>query len=132
MFIGELTNELQVAFLNLAHTMMIADGEIAKQEKRIFESYAGELKVDLKVAHKVDFDEEIKIFTNCSTNVKKKVFYELYAIALIDERLDEAEKVYIDSMKKNLGISDDTISEMKRGLEQLIDAYKHIREIVEK
>lgn len=131
MFIGELTNELQAAFLNLAHTMMIADGEIAKQEKRIFESYAAEIKVDLKLAHEVNFDEEIKIFTNCSPDVKKKVFYELYAIALIDERLDEVEKAYVDSMKKNLGVSDETMSEMKSGLEQLIDAYKHIREIVE-
>ncbi len=132
MFIGDLDKEKQMAFVNLAYTMMHADGELAKQEKRLFDSYASEIEVDLGKAHIVEFAEEMRVFDNSTDKERLKVFFELYAIALIDEKFEDSEKVFVDLMQKKWKISNDKMLEMKNGLEQLTNAYHNLNDIVEK
>lgn len=130
MFVSGLSKEKQEAFLNLAYTMMHVDDKIAEQEQKIFESYSSELTVDLNSAHKVDFEKELMAFDGSSDTEKNKVFFELYAIALIDEVFEEAEKELVDIMKEKFNISDAKMKEMKEGLERLTLAYRHLDDIV--
>ena len=52
MFLAGLSKEKQEAFLNLAHTMVYADGRLDENKKKIFESYKSELvDVDFSKAH---------------------------------------------------------------------------------
>lgn len=130
MFVSGLSKEKQEAFLNLAYTMMHVDDKIAEQEQKIFKSYSSELTVDLNSAHKVDFEKELMAFDGSSDTEKNKVFFELYAIALIDEVFEEAEKELVDIMKEKFNISDAKMKEMKEGLERLTLAYRHLDDIV--
>ena len=130
MFVSGLSKEKQEAFLNLAYTMMHVDDKIAEQEQKIFESYSSELTVDLNSAHKVDFEKELMAFDGSSDTEKNKVFFELYAIALIDEVFEEAEKELVDIMREKFNISDAKMKEMKEGLERLTLAYRHLDDIV--
>lgn len=130
MFIKGLKKELQAAFLNLAYTMVYADNQLAEEEKKIFDSYSLEVDVDIKDAHEVDFAEELKVFDKCSDLIKRKIFFELYAIALIDEVYTDEEKELVEMMQKRFNISNEKMREMREGLEAVSAAYKKINDIV--
>lgn len=132
MFLAGLSKEKQEAFLNLAHTMVYADGRLDENEKKIFDSYKSELvDVDFSKAHDVDFAKELAIFDNSSQKEKFAIFFELYAIALIDESFPEEEKKLVDIMQKCLNVSDAKMQEMKDGLKAITVAYNNLTKIIE-
>ncbi|MBO6179190.1 MAG: hypothetical protein J6O04_08455 [Selenomonadaceae bacterium] len=132
MFLAGLTKEKQEAFLNLAHTMVYADGRLDENEKKIFDSYKAELvDVDFSKAHDVDFSKELAIFDNSSQKEKFAVFFELYAIALIDESFPEEEKKLVDIMQKRFNVSDAKMQEMKDGLRAITAVYNNLTKIIE-
>lgn len=132
MFLSKLTREKQDAFLNLAYTMVYADGRLDAAEKKLFDTYKLEIEdADLSKAHAVDFAEGLAAFDDSSVVEKTGVFFELYAIALIDEAYPEEERVLVDTMQKRFGITDAKMQEMREGLKALTDAYANLAKIVE-
>lgn len=132
MFLSKLTHEKQVAFLNLAYTMVYADGRLDAAEKKLFDSYKLEIEhADLSKAHAVDFAQELTAFDDSSVTEKTGVFFELYAIALIDKAYPDEEKVLVDIMQKRFGITDAKMQQMRDGLKALTDAYANLAKIVE-
>lgn len=130
MFLSQLTKEKQDVFLNLAYTMIYADGRLDAAEKKLFDTYKLEIDADLSKAHKVDFAEGLAAFDDSSVEEKTGIFFELYAIALIDESYPEAERVLVDIMQKRFGITDAKMQEMRDGLKALTDAYANLAKIV--
>ena len=70
-------------------------------------------------------------FPYSSVAEKTGVFFELYAIALIDESYPDEEKVLVNAMKKHFGITDAKMQQMRDGLKALTDAYANLTKIVE-
>lgn len=130
MFLSKLTRDKQEAFLNLAYTMIYADGRLDAAEKKLFDTYKLEVDADLSKAHKVDFAEGLAAFDDSDVEEKTGIFFELYAIALIDESYPEEERVLVETMQKRFGITDAKIQEMRDGLKQLTDAYTNLAQIV--
>ena len=130
MFLAQLTREKREAFLNLAYTMVYADGRLDPLEKKVIDTYKAELNVDMSKAHKVDFAEGLAAFDDSSVEEKTGIFFELYAIALIDESYPEEERVLVEIMKKRLGITEEKMQEMRDGLKQFTDAYANLAKIV--
>lgn len=132
MFIAGFTKEQQEKFLNLAYTMVYADGRLDKREQQIFIGYSIEIdpSIDMAKVHAVDFEKELATFDECSAIDKQKIFFELYAIALIDEDYPESEKVLIEAAKKLLNISDDKMAVMREALQNFIEAYKNLCAVV--
>ncbi len=132
MFLSKLTREKQAAFLNLAYTMVYADGRLDAAEKKLFDSYKLEIEdADLSKAHAVDFAQGLAAFDDSSVTEKTGVFFELYAIALIDKAYPDEEKVLVDIMQKRFGITDEKMHQMRDGLKALTDAYANLAKIVE-
>ncbi len=132
MFLSKLTREKQAAFLNLAYTMVYADGRLDAAEKKLFDSYKLEIEdADLSKAHAVDFAQGLAAFDDSSVTEKTSVFFELYAIALIDKAYPDEEKVLVDIMQKRFGITDEKMHQMRDGLKALTDAYANLAKIVE-
>ena len=129
MFLSKLPREKQEVFLNLAYTMVYADGRLDAAEKKLFDAYKLETDIDLSNAHKVDFAKELAIFDDSSVEEKNGVFLELYAIALIDKAYPEEEKALVDIMQKRFDITDTKIQEMRDGLKALADAYTNLYKI---
>ena len=131
MFLSGLTHEKQEAFLNLAYTMIYADGRLDAMEKKLFDSYKAEITdADFNKAHKVDFAEALAAFDDSTVTEKTGVFFELYAIALIDESYPDEEKILVDTMQKRFGITDAKMKEMRDGLQSLTAAYSKLSKIV--
>ena len=133
MFIGNLSREKQEKFLNLAYTMVYADGRLDEMEKWAFDSFKSEIAdgVDISKAHVVDFEKALAEFDDCTDIEKKGIFYEIYAIALVDESYPESEKVLVDAMQKRFGVSSVKMQEMRDGLKAFVNAYSYLRKIVE-
>ena len=132
MFLANLSDRKQESFLNLAYTMIYADGRLDAAEQKLFDSYKLEIEhADLSKAHTVDFNEELAAFDDSSVAEKNGIFFELYAIALIDEAYPDEEKVLVDTMQKRFGITDAKMQEMRDGLKALTDAYANLAKIVE-
>lgn len=131
MFLSKLTREKQDAFMNLAYTMVYADGRLDAAEKKLFDTYKLEIEhADLSKAHAVDFSEGLAAFDDSSVEEKTGVFFELYAIALIDESYPEEERILVDIMQKRFGITEAKMQEMRNGLKMLTDAYANLAKIV--
>ena len=132
MFIAGFTKEQQEKFLNLAYTMVYADGRLDEREQLIFAGYSVEIDptIDLAQVHTVDFAETLAAFDECSAADKQKIFFELYAIALVDESYPEAEKVLVELAKAQFKISDDKMAAMRAALKTFLDAYKNLRAVV--
>ena len=130
MFLSKLNDKKQKAFLNLAYTMIYADGRLDAAEKKIFDSYKLEIEADFSKAHKVDFAEELAAFDDSDVEEKNGIFFELYAIALIDKSYPEEEKILVDIMQKRFGITETKMQEMRDGLKALTDAYANLAKIV--
>lgn len=130
MFIAGLPIEKQEAFLNLAYTMVYADGRLDEREQLIFAGYQIETEVDMSKVHKVDFEKELAQFDDCENIDKQKVFFELYAIALVDESYPEEEKVLVEAAKKHFNISDEKMLAMRDALKNFTDAYQKLHEVV--
>lgn len=130
MFLAGLTREKQEAFLNLAYTMVYADGRLDAAEKKIFDSYKLETDIAISKAHKVNFEKELAVFDNSSVEEKTGIFFELYAIALIDKSYPEEERVLVNIMQKRFGITEEKMKEMRDGLKALTDAYANLARIV--
>lgn len=132
MFIAGFSKELQTTFLNLAYTMVYADGRLDEREQLLLARYSVEIdpSIDMAQICKVDFAEGLAEFDVCSTSDKQKIFFELYAIALIDESYPDEEKNLVDMAKERFNISDNKTTAMKAAFEHFIDAYKKLNATV--
>ena len=130
MFIAGLDEKKQEVFLNLAYTMIYADGRLDEKEQMLFDSYQIEVTADISKAHAVDFDEALSEFDDCTQIEKQKIFFELYAIALIDDSYPEEEQKLIDTVKKRFNIADEKMEEMKSALMSFISVYNNLFRVV--
>ena len=132
MFIAGLSKEQQEKFLNLAYTMVYADGRLDEREQLLFAGYSVEVDptIDMAQVHAVDFAETLAAFDECSQVDKQKIFFELYAIALVDESYPESEKVLVELAKERFQIPDDKMATMKAAFENFCDAYKKLVKVV--
>lgn len=126
-----MNKEQQETFLNLAYTMVYADGRLDEAEKRWFDFYKSELSVDVSKAHKVDFEKNLEIFDECEQKIKNAIFFEIFAIALVDDVYADEERELVEMMKNRFGISNDKMLEMREGLRQLTLAYDAIRKSIQ-
>ena len=132
MFIAGLSKELQEKFLNLAYTMVYADGKLDEREQLLFAGYSIEVdpSIDMTKVHAVDFATELAAFDECTATDKQKIFFELYAIALVDESYPDVEKVLVEQAKEHFKISNDKMTAMKAAFKTFIDAYKNLYKVV--
>ena len=132
MFIAGFSKELQEKFLNLAYTMVYADGRLDEREQLLFAGYSVEVdpSIDMAQVHAVDFAQELASFDECTPADKQRIFFELYAIALVDESFPESEQSLVKLAKVHFNISDDKMASMKAAFENFIDAYKKLGTVV--
>ena len=131
MFLSKLTREKQDAFMNLAYTMVYADGRLDAAEKKLFDTYKLEIEhADLSKAHAVDFSEGLAAFDDSSVEEKTGVFFELYALALADKIYAKEEKELVEIAKEYFGVTDEKMNEMHEGFKKLIALEDELRKIV--
>lgn len=130
MFLRELSEDEQKVFLNLAYTLMNVNGEITKEEETTFSKYQEEVRVDVSLAQNVDFSAEVLKLKQLDPSKKKKIFFELLAMAMIDHEYDEAERGFMKIMQRELQISDDVGAKMEIVVHNIVNVYTELYRIV--
>ena len=81
--------------MNFAYTMVYADGKLDEREQLLFAGYSVEVdpSIDMAQVHTVDYAQALATFDECTPADKQKIFFELHAIAPVDESYPESEKI---------------------------------------
>ena len=131
MYLREFDKDVQKKYLDLAYTLLVADGnEISRIEQKAIEAYQFELSVDTLQAKKIDYEQIANELLYLSISEKRKLFFELLALALVDKEYSSGEQKLIKYLSEKWNISSDEICEMKSVIEQQMNLYERINHLL--
>lgn len=106
MFLSELPKELIKPYLDLAFTLIHADGIVRESESSIISLYVKELNLDsLPALEIVDFPKVLPFFNGLPDKVKKEVYFELFSLSYADSSCSEEERALLDKTRQAFGIA---------------------------
>lgn len=106
MFLCDLPRELVKSYLDLANTLIHADGVVEESESSILQLYATELNLDrLPNLDIVDFANALSSFAGLTQKVKKEVYFELFSLSYMDSSCSDEERALLDKARQAFGIS---------------------------
>lgn len=106
MFLCDLPRELVNPYLELANTLIHADGVVDESESSILQLYATELNMDrLPTLEIVDFTKALSAFEGLSQKVKKEVYFELFSLSYADSSCSDEERALLEIARQTFGIS---------------------------
>ncbi len=106
MFLCDLPRELVKPYLDLANTLIHADGVVEESESSILQLYATELNLDrLPNLDIVDFANALSSFAGLTQKVKKEVYFELFSLSYADSSCSDEERALLDKARQAFGIS---------------------------
>jgi len=106
MFLCDLPRELVKPYLDLANTLIHADGVVEESESSILQLYATELNADsLPDLDIVDFANALSSFAGLTQKVKKEVYFELFSLSYADSSCSDEERALLDKARQAFGIS---------------------------
>ncbi len=126
MFLAQLTKEEQHSFMNLVSVLIMADQDIAKEEMQIFNEYQKEIGEFIPFNEKSDFDAELGKIKDMPVFKKKRVYFELLAVAKGDNIFVEEEKALMRKVQNIFGITDSEAGEIENYLDKLTNLYKEL------
>ena len=126
MFLAQLTKEEQHSFMNLVSVLIMADQDIAKEEMQIFNEYQKEIGEFIPFNEKSDFDAELGKIKDMPVFKKKRVYFELLAVANGDNIFVEEEKALMRKVQNIFGITDSEAGEIENYLDKLTNLYKEL------
>ncbi len=126
MYLAQLTREEQQSFMNLVSVLVMADKNIAKEEMQIFNEYQKEIGEFIPFNEMSDFDAELNKLKGMPVFKKKRVYFELLAVAKGDNVFADEEKVLMKKAQTTFGITDAEATEIEKRLDQLTNLYKEL------
>ncbi|GFP76253.1 hypothetical protein [Clostridium fungisolvens] len=132
MFLSELIIKEKEAFMVVAKEIIESDDKIEKSEEDLLNSYKIEMNLiedDIRDL-KIEVNEAKHTLAGMTTDKKRKVYMELYALAFCDGDYDKKEKEIMDEIKAKFEISDDTQKELETCVNELNLVYKKISAVV--
>ena len=131
MFLNRLTEDEKKGFLILAKCAAQSNGEFAVEELMILRSYCGEMGIDeafINMIPDVAMKEVAKGFKVSSEANKRIILFELLGMMHADGTYDAAEKKFINSFAKEIGIKRKTITNLDRMMGEYTELVAHIAE----
>lgn len=131
MYLREFTKEEQGAFLKLAYTMIIADKKLAKEEFEIFQAYSVEIGEAITMGEsQINVLDELKILQNMPKDKKRKMYFELLAVATVDGIFTIEEKDVMGLVQKEFALTNMETQELAASLEEVKKAHKKLEAII--
>ena len=107
--------EQKKLFLGLAKQAALANKVLVKSEEQLLAAYADEMDIKLEDVNNLPFDALCKELKEISSHKElNQITFEIIAMLLSDNEFDTDEQVFLSKVISEFGISDETIEEMKR------------------
>lgn len=132
MFLNELTFKEKEAFVVVAKEVIEANDKIEQSEEELLNNYKNEMNLiedDIKNSMETPKTAKI-ILAAMGTNKKRKVYMELYALAICDGYYDKEEKTIINEIQSLFEISNSTKIKLQLCTDELNGVYKKISDTV--
>ena len=124
MFLRDLDDKYKKPFLNLAYTIMSADGEFAEKEKVMLGIYKHDLGME---SYKVNIDPKASlIFKVLDRERKAEIYYELLRVVYADSEYSEEEAVILNRVQSEWQLSDEIDKEMREIVVKINIAYAQL------
>lgn len=131
MFLNDFSKEGQTVFLNLAYTLMQVDGKLESKEKEVFQAYKTEMGNGMLIEAKVvDYNDELAKLGSISDSVKRKIYFELLALAKADSEYAESEKSLMNIVQERFSLSDQIVNQMDGLLDKISDVYRELAHVL--
>ncbi len=131
MFLHDLPRTMVKPFLDVAYTLITADGKVGEEEMNVMNLYGVELNLDqLPELQRVDYDAALKEFADLTQNVKKEVYFELISLAYADSEFAEEEQALLEKVAEAFGISDKDAEMLQNITIKLLYDYEQLGLII--
>lgn len=131
MFLANLTDEQKGAFLNLAQTLISADGVVSDDETSMLEQYKQEMSLPASttIPH-WGIDQCIEVFKIASPMIKKQIVFELVALACADNNYAREERHFLEDAGTALELDVYFLGECRAYVRELTALYERIGKLV--
>ncbi len=130
MYLRSLTKDEQHSFINIVAVLIMADKTIAKEEMQIFNEYLNEIGEVLPFNENANIDAELQTLKSMPTFKKKRVYFELLAVAKGDNSFAEVEKELMKKVQVAFEITEQEAVEIEKNLDKLNDFYKELNTVL--
>jgi hypothetical protein len=107
MFLSVLNEQERKIFGSMIVKIAEVDGEIAEEERELFDNFKTELQVDELDEMDLGLVEAIEILSKSSEVVKRSILLEVVSMVLSDETLSKEEKELVDTIANRFGLDND-------------------------
>ena len=131
MFLAEMKDNQKEAFMTLAYALISADGILDEKEDLMMMQY--KLEMSLPFSYKEsegEVDNAVELFLQESDSLKKKIIFELVALAYTDGNYVEKERLLIEKLQTNWGIAVDFAKKCEPYILELTKLYEKIGKFV--
>jgi len=129
MFLSILNQQQQETFLNLAHSVVVSDGDLTTEENVMLLEMRREMDlVSTAKAHYVDVDGAEKIFDTKRSRVVTLI--SLIRLAYADGAFEVEEKSFIGSLCKLFDISNQELSLIENWVRRLISLEREAQHLM--
>ena len=131
MFLTELTKSQKDSFLSLSHAIISADGVRSSDELTMMAQYRQEM--GLAVAYELPlkpFDSAVATFEAADLSVKRKVIFELVALAYADHNYANEESRLLNEVCEDFGVDGSFLNQCGNCICRLVQLYNEIGQLV--
>lgn len=135
MFLAELPGRQQSDFLGLAHKLISADGETHADELAMLNQYRQEMGFKGSIATCTapltsEHQSSIDSFQAAPVTIRKKVLFELVALACADHEYAASEHSLLEEICASFQLDPIFLDNCKKYVEQLTGLYTEISKLV--
>lgn len=128
MFLAQFSEEQKRSFMSLAHTVVLADNVLAQSEETMMAQYRQEMA--LPDGDPMDPVQAIKCLAAAANDVRKKVIFELLALACADGRYVPEEQAVLKKLQAAFGLDDAFMRAATEKLKKLLALYEELGQLV--
>lgn len=132
MFLAELSNEGQNAFLNLAVALIKADGKVTQDELSTLNMYQAEINTMKDISEYIfdDIEKDIEFIAGLEVQMRKKVYFELVSLAYTDSDYSDDEKKLINNIILKWNLEPSTCKEIDKVASEIIKSLGKLGELI--
>lgn len=130
MFLGLLTQEAKIKFLEFVYLIANADGDYAEEEQEVIRNYQMELNISDILEITDSMDDLLEFFSNQPEEVKKIVIFEIYGLIISDRDISLKEQNILDAIDNSFGIDSSKLNEIKDLVSELQGVYEKIYDVL--
>ena len=131
MFLNELPKNLIKPYLDIAYTLIAADGNFSDEEMATLQMYKTEFNLDnLPELSFVDVSSALTVFEYLTNSEKKKIYFELFSLSYVDSNCSAEERELLNVVLKEFHISESEAKELERITIKLLFDYEQLGIII--